>query len=103
MAGDLILRSDAIRYLGVWLDATLNFKLHITKKCKAGVANFIRIRGIRHLLTEEAASSLLLSLCVSHLDYCNAGLYGLPDITHKQDAESGEHVCTLSTKKNKMG
>ena len=28
---------------------------------------------------------------------------GLPDITHKQDAESGEHVCTLSTKKNKMG
>ena len=32
VAGDLILRSDVIRYLGVWLDATLNFKLHITKK-----------------------------------------------------------------------
>ena len=81
VAGDLILRSDAIRYLGVWLNATLNFKLHITKKCKAAMANFIRIRGIHHLLTEEAASSLVLSLCVSHLDYCNAALYGLPDIT----------------------
>ena len=81
VAGDLILRSDAIRYLGVWLDATLNFKLHITKKCKAAMANFIRMRGIHHLLTEEAASSLVLSLCVSHLDYCNAALYGLPDIT----------------------
>ena len=81
VAGDLILRSDAIRYLHVWLNATLNFKLHITKKCKAAMANFIRIRGIHHLLTEEAASSLVLSLCVSHLDYCNAALYGLPDTT----------------------
>ena len=81
VAGDLILRSDIIRYLGVWLNATLNFKLHVTKKCKAAMINFIRIRGICHLLTDEAASSLVLSLCVSHLDYCNAALYGLPDIT----------------------
>ena len=81
MAGDLILRSDIIRYLGVWLNATLNFKLHVTKKCKAAMVNFIRIRGIHHLLTDEAASSLVLSLCVSHLKYCNAALYGLPDIT----------------------
>ena len=51
------------------------------KKCKAAMVNFIRIRGIHHLLTDEAASSLVLSLCVSHLDYCNAALYGLPDIT----------------------
>ena len=43
--------------------------------------NFITIRGIHHLLTDEAASSLVLSLCVSHLDYCNTALYGLPDIT----------------------
>ena len=37
--------------------------------------------SIHHLLTQEATSSLLLSLCVSHLDYCNSVLYGLPDIT----------------------
>ena len=43
--------------------------------------NFIRIRSIHHLLTEEATSSLVLSLCVSHLDYCNAVLYGLPDVS----------------------
>ena len=81
VAGDLILRSNVIRYLGVWLDTALNFKLHVTKKCKAAMLNFIRIRGICYLLTEEATSSLVLSLCVSHLDYCNAALYGLPDIT----------------------
>ena len=81
VVGDLILRSDVIRYLGVWLNATLNFKLHVTKKCKAAMINFNRIRGICHLLTDKAASSLVLSLCVSHLDYCNAALYGLPDTT----------------------
>ena len=81
MAGDLILTSDEIRYLGVWLNSTLNFKTHITKKCKAAMVNFIRIRSIHNLLTDEATSSLLLSLCVSHLNYCNSVLYGLPNVT----------------------
>ena len=81
VAEDLILRSNIIRYLGVWLNSTLNFKLHVTKTCKAAMVNFIRIRGIHHLLTDEATSSLVLSLCVSHLDYCNSVMYGLPDIT----------------------
>ena len=45
------------------------------------MANFIRIQSIHHLLTDEATSSLLLSSCMSHLDYCNSVLYGLPDVT----------------------
>ena len=81
MAGDLIVRSEVIRYLGVWLNSTLNFKTHVTKKCKAAMLNFLRIRSIHHFLTEDATSSLVLSLCVSHLDFCNSVLYGLPDIT----------------------
>ena len=81
VAGDLIVRSEVIRYLGVWLNSTLNFKTHVTKKCKVAMLNFLRIRSIHHLLTEDATSSLVLSLCVSHLDYCNSVLYGLPDIT----------------------
>ena len=46
VAGDLILRSEVIRYLGIWLDSALNFKTHVTKKCKAAMLNFLRIRGI---------------------------------------------------------
>ena len=80
VAGDLIVRSEVIRYLGVWLNSTLNFKTHVTKKCKAAMLNFLRIRSNHHLLTEDTASSSVLSLCVSHLDYCNSVLYGLPDI-----------------------
>ena len=81
VAGDLILRRDVIKYLGVCLNSTLNFKLHVTKKCKAAMVNFIRIRGICHLLIDDATLSLVLSLCVSHLDYCNSVLYGLLDVT----------------------
>ena len=81
MAGDLILRSYVIKYMGVWLDSGLSIKTHFTKKCKAAVLNFIRIRRICHLLSQETTATLLLSLCVSHLDYCNSILYGLPDNT----------------------
>ena len=83
IAGNLILRSYIVRYLGVWMDSTLSFKTHVTKKCQAAMLNYIRIWSICHLLTQEATSSLLLSLCISHLDYCNSILYGLPDSTIK--------------------
>ena len=43
--------------------------------------NIIRIRSIHHLLTQEASASLVLSLCISHLDYCNSIFYCLPDST----------------------
>ena len=32
IAGDLIVRSQSIKYLGVHMDEHLNYKLHITKK-----------------------------------------------------------------------
>ena len=81
VAGDLILRTDLIKYLGVWLDSGLSFKTHITKKCKAAMINFIRIWSIRHLLTQDITASLVLSQCISHLDYCNSIFYGLPNNT----------------------
>ena len=81
VAGNLILRSDIIRYLGVWMDRELNFKQHVTKKCQCAMINFKRIHSIRHLLDNKTTESLCLSLCVSHLDYCNSVLYRLPTVT----------------------
>ena len=81
VAGDLILRTDLIKYLGVWLHSGLIFKTLITKKCKAAMINFIWIWSICHLLTQGTTASLVLSLCISHLDYCNSILYGLPNNT----------------------
>ena len=81
IAGDLILRSDIIRYLGVWMDKELNFKQHVTKKCLCAMINYKRIQSIRHLLNTKTTESLCLSLCVFHLNYCNSILYGLPMVT----------------------
>ena len=41
--------------------------------------NFLKIRSIRQYLDDETTKCLVLSLCMSHIDYCNSVLYGLPD------------------------
>ena len=84
VAGDLILRSHSIRYLGAYLDENLNYKQHVNKKCQAAMLNYFKIKGIRRLLDIPTATHLCLSLCISHLDYCNSLLYGLPDSTIKR-------------------
>ena len=81
IAGDLKARTNIIKYLGVWMDSALTYKTHAMKKCKATMLNFIHIRNIRHLLSTETTESLVLSLCVPHIDHCNALLYRLPDAT----------------------
>ena len=63
--------------------------------------NFLRIRSIHHLLTKDATSSLVLSLCVSHLDYCNSVLYGLPDITISKMQKIQNMCACLVLRKHK--
>ena len=46
---DLIPRVDMIRYLGAYMDSNLNYKHHVTKKCKAAMVNYFKIRSIRPL------------------------------------------------------
>ena len=70
--------SKSVKYLGGHLDSSLNFKEHIGKKCKAALINYQRIRSIRKFLTIETCTTLVLSLCISHLDYGNSLLFGLP-------------------------
>ena len=92
IAGDLIQRTDLIHYLGAWLDAGLMFKHHITKKCQTAMMNFVRIKSIRHLLDVNTTSSLYLSLCISHIDYCNSLLYGLPQVS-LQKLQRVQNMC----------
>jgi len=39
--------------------------------------SFFRIKNIRKFLTQDATETLVLSLVISHLDYCNVILYGI--------------------------
>ena len=81
IAGDLVLRSHTIKYFGAHLDENLNYKQHVNKKCQAAMFNYFKIRSIRRILDVLTTMHLCLSLCISHLDYCNSLLYGLPDST----------------------
>ena len=72
--------ADKNRYLGVLLDRKLNLKQHITAKCQIAMLNIQHIKNIRHLLTQEATETLVLGTVMSHLDYCNGRLVGLPDV-----------------------
>ena len=72
-----IQRSNLIKYLGGHLDTSLTFKEHVKQKHKADMLNFIKIKVIRPNLTTVACHTLVLMLCISHLDYANALLYGM--------------------------
>ena len=81
IAGDLVLRSHTIKYLGAHLEKNLNYKQHVNKKCQVAMFNYFKKRSIRKILDIHTTTCLCLSLCISHLNYCNSLLYGLPVAT----------------------
>ena len=94
-------KSPNVKYLGVTLDKNLNLIEHILTKCRKAIANFVRICNIWQYLTKDACATLVLGLCISHLDYANALYYGLPNktITHLQMVQT---MCAkLTLKKSK--
>ena len=76
--GEEITRADHTRYLGAYLDQKLDFKLHIQAKSRAAILNVLRIKAARKYLTRSACNKLMVSLVLSHLDYTNSLLGGLP-------------------------
>ena len=73
--------SDGLKYLGVWLDNTLTMKKHIDAKIKTAAGNIRRISNIRQFIDLDTAKLLASSLVLSHLDYANSILCGLPSST----------------------
>ena len=91
--------SPSVKYLGVTLDENLNLKEHILSKCRKGNANFVRICNIWEYLTKDACTTLVLGLCISHLDYANALYYGLPDKTISHLQHHTNIVCKTHPQK----
>ena len=70
--------SNSIRNLGFYLDKDLSMKEHINFICKTALLEIRRISTIRHYLTDDATKTLVVSLVLSRIDYCNSLLAGLP-------------------------
>ena len=56
-------------------------KKHISEKCRIASLKLYNIKKIRKYLTHDSLVRLVNALVLSHLDYCNALLIGLPDST----------------------
>ena len=79
ICGDIVVKSNKIKLLGVWLDENLSFKSQINIKCRTAMYNLQRIRNIRKVLSVGECKTLVHGLVTLHLDYVNAIYYGLPD------------------------
>ena len=79
VAGDKINVGSCIKYLGAQLDATLSFKDFISQKCRAAVTSIRNIAQIRKFIDIKIAKQLASALVLSHLDYSNSILCGLPE------------------------
>ena len=82
--GEEIPHSNCIKYLGTWMDQELSFRQHILNKCRVAMLNIQQIKLIRNILNEDTTHTLVLGYIMSHLDYCNAIFYGLPEVDLKR-------------------
>ena len=76
--------AEDIKVHGVVLDRRLTFDKHVSAVALSCNYHAQAIRHIRHLLTTDLAQTLVCSLILSRIDYCNAVLHSAPSGTiHK--------------------
>ena len=81
VAEECVTISSKLKYLGVLLDSTLSLNEHVMIKCKTATFNIRNIQMIRKYIDIDTAKLLATSLVLSHLDYSNNILAGLPNST----------------------
>ena len=96
-----IAKSEVIRYLRVWLDQSLQLKIHINNKCRTAMLNFQGVKLVRPFLMESAAHTLVIGLIILHLDYCNAIFSGIPNclLDHLQHVQNAAAKLVCNKKK----
>ena len=70
---------SVVKNLGVFFDKNLSMESQINSICKSFYFQIRNIGKIRRFISDVACKTLIHSLVISKLDYCNALLYGLPD------------------------
>jgi len=68
----------SVRDLGVYLDSDMFMRSHITRLVCTCFGVLQQIRSIRISLPRESVLTLISSLVMSKLDYCNVAFSGLP-------------------------
>ena len=74
----------SLRNLGVTLDRTLSLHQHVLNICRSAFLELRHINSIRNFLSTDAVKTLVCSLVLSRIDYCNSLLAGLPQCLLKK-------------------
>ena len=77
----VVVSNTAVVNLGVAFDSELDMSSQISKTVRSAQYHLRNIGRIRNRLTTDAARTLVQSLVISRLDYCNSLLYGVPETT----------------------
>ena len=67
-----------VRNLGTWFDNHMSMNIHIGKVFSKAFRGLYNVGQIRKYLSGESTKCLTHAFVTSHLDYCNALLYELP-------------------------
>ena len=69
---DVSIASELVRNLGAMFDSQLIMAPHVKSVVKTSSIHLRNIGKARHVLTEDATKTVMQSLVMSLLDYCNA-------------------------------
>jgi len=69
---------SSVRDLGVYLDANASMTTHISRIAASCFGILRQLRSVQRSLPRHAVVSLVTSLVLAKLDYCNALLVGIP-------------------------
>lgn len=80
----LTMPTNFVKSLGVIFDDRLNFEKHINRVVSVCYTNLRNLGRIASKLSRSLKIQLVHSLILSHIDYCNALFYNLPEyLLHK--------------------
>ena len=82
--------ADKVKNLGVFLDPTLSFDVHISHNCRGLYLQLRKIDQIRPYLSLDSTKKLAVAFILSRLDYCDATLAGIPDENNRTNAAYSE-------------
>ena len=84
VAGAQIVPSSCVKLLGVNIDEDISMGIQISKTVSSGFYYLRQIKSVRRHLQTDAATSLVIALVVSRLDYYNSIYAGLPRFSRTQ-------------------
>lgn len=77
-SGEEIIPVTSVRNLGVVVDSSLTFQLHISRVVSSCFYQLRRLKGSLRALPFDTAKTIMNCFVISRIDYCNSLLAGAP-------------------------